>query len=262
MSYFDADILDRHAYLDSAAHRLDPRAKVIATLVFITTVVSYSKYAVSSLAPFILFPLAMAIIGFVPARLLIRRVLIALPFLVLIGIFNPLIDRTPVAEIGGLEITGGWISFVSIMFRGCLCIAAAITLIATTSFPRVTEALGALGVPKPFVTQLMLLYRYLFLLVEESRRMNRARSLRAVTSKTPLAVASSMLSVLLMRTMDRGDAVYMAMKARGFDGEMKTNKRMKWRLADTAFLMLVTTTCIFLRLTPVARMVGGLGLKI
>ena len=63
MSYNDADQLDRHAYIDSAVHRLDPRAKVIATLAYIIAVVSYPKYSVAQLFPFLLFPMTMAIMG-------------------------------------------------------------------------------------------------------------------------------------------------------------------------------------------------------
>ncbi len=85
MSHHDAERLDRHAYTDSFIHRLDPRGKVLATLVFIVTVVSYPKYAVAPLVPFVVFPMTMAIWGFVPFGLLFRRVLVALPFVVFCG---------------------------------------------------------------------------------------------------------------------------------------------------------------------------------
>jgi len=259
MSYHDADIIDRHAYLDSVVHRLDPRAKVIATLIFIITVVSYDKYAIAPLIPFITFPMAMAILGFVPVKLLAKRLLIASPFIVLIGIFNPILDRSVAIELGGWEISGGWISFASILLRGFLCIAAAVLLVATTSFPRITEAMRSLGVPRVLVVQLMLLYRYLFLLIEEARSMNRAKALRSASSKTPLKVAASMLSVLLIRTIDRGDAVYLAMKTRGFEGELKTARQMEWRTADSVFMSIMLVSCAFLRILPVTHFIGKLG---
>ena len=52
MSCREADRLDRLAYLDSPAHRLDPRAKLLATLAFVVAVVSFPKYEVSALAPY------------------------------------------------------------------------------------------------------------------------------------------------------------------------------------------------------------------
>jgi len=262
MSYHDADILDRHAYADTPVHRLDARAKVVTTLIFILAVVSYDKYAVTPIIPFVLFPLSLAILGFVPARLIIKRLLIASPFIVFIGLFNPLIDRTPALELGGVTITGGWISFTSILLRGFLCIFAGIVLIATTSFPRIIQALRSLGVPRALVVQLMLLYRYLFLLIEEAGRMNRARRLRAGTSKTSLATAASTLSSLLIRTFDRGDSVWMAMKARGFEGEMKTVRGEKWKHRDTVFLCIVLLFCALLRIYPIINIVGKWGVSI
>ncbi len=262
MSYHDADILDRHAYADTPVHRLDARAKVVTTFIFILTVVSYGKYAIAPLIPFVLFPLSLAILGFVPARLIMKRLLIASPFIVFIGLFNPLIDRTPALQLGDVVITGGWISFISILLRGFLCIFAAIVLIATTSFPKITQALRSLGVPRVLVVQLMLLYRYLFLLIEEAGRMNRARKLRAGTSKTSLSTAASMLSSLLVRTVDRGDSVWLAMKARGFEGELKTMRREKWSLRDTLFLLIIPLFCAVLRIYPITYLVGKWGVSI
>ena len=256
MSYFDAQVLDRHAYLDSPVHRLDPRAKVLATFAFVIAVVSHDKYALAPLAPFVLYPLLLAVIGFVPASLLARRLLAASPFVLVIGIFNPLFDRAPLLALGPWTLSGGWVSFFSIALRGYLCVAAAIALIATTSIPRIAEALRALGVPRVMVVQLLLLYRYLFLLAGEAGRMNRARALKAGGRRATLGVAGSMLSVLMMRTLDRAEAVWLAMKARGFEGELLTARRMEWRPADSLFLAAVVAGCVALRIYPVAAMLG------
>ena len=55
---------------------------------------------------------------------------------------------------------------------------AALTLIAVTGFNAVCLALDKLGTPRVFVIQLVFLYRYVFVLVDEAARMVRARSLR------------------------------------------------------------------------------------
>jgi cobalt/nickel transport system permease protein len=259
MSHHDAERLDRHAYTDSLIHRLDPRGKVLATLVFIITVVSYPKYAVSPLVPFVLFPMTMAIWGFVPFGLLFRRVLIALPFVVFVGIFNPLLDRLPMLEVGPLVISGGWVSFISLLLRGLLCISSAVVLIATTSMPRIAEALSALGVPSALVAQLQLLYRYLFVLTEEAGRMNRAKQMRSMEKGTPAKVAVGMMSTLLVRTVDRSESIWRAMSARGFEGKLKTPHKMKWRVVDTLFLGAVIVFCLLLRFLPVTQYLGKLG---
>ncbi len=208
MRFIDASRLDRHAYLDSVVHRLDPRAKVLATLVFILSVVSFDLYALSGLLPFLAFPVRIAVLAFVPFGLIVRRLAVALPFILLVGVFNPLLDRAVMIEFGGLRISGGWVSFASILLRGLLCVGAAMVLIATTPVPRVAEALGALRLPRALVVQLLLLYRYLFVLADEAGRMRRARALRAAKFRTSPREAAGMLSVLLLRTVDRSEGIW------------------------------------------------------
>ena len=256
MSFVDASRLDRHAYLDSVIHRFDPRAKVLATLVFIVTVVSFDKYTIGPLLPFLAFPVVLAVLGFVPFGLIARRFALAFPFILLIGVFNPLLDRTVMVQIGSVGFSGGWISFTSILLRGLLCVTAGIVLIATTSVPRVAEALGALRLPRALVVQLLLLYRYLFVLMAEAGRMRRARALRGGTAKASVRDAISMLTTLLLRTVDRSEAIWRAMVARGFEGELRSPRRLRWRFSDTMFLVLVSAVCITLRMHPITDWLG------
>ena len=72
----------------------------------------------------------------------------------------------------------GWISFASILLRFTLTVTAALTLIATTSFTGICMALEKMGCPRVFALQLLFLYRYLFVLVDEASRLIRARALR------------------------------------------------------------------------------------
>ncbi len=256
MSFLDASRLDRHAYLDSVVHRLDPRAKVLATLVFVLSVVSFDRYALGPLFPFLLFPVIVAVLGFIPFGLIVRRLAVALPFILLVGIFNPLLDRAVMIEFGGLRISGGWVSFASILLRGLLCVGAAMVLIATTPVPRVAEALGALRLPRAVVVQLLLLYRYLFVLADEAGRLRRARALRAATFRTSPREAARMLSVLLLRTVDRSEGIWRAMLARGFDGRVRSPKRVFWGFSDTVFLFLVSACSLGLRVVPVTVRLG------
>ena len=55
-AYYELGRLDLLAENDSIIHRLDPRVKVIITLLFIIYVVSFDKYEVNRLLPFFLFP--------------------------------------------------------------------------------------------------------------------------------------------------------------------------------------------------------------
>ena len=264
MSESAARWLDRLGYGDSPAHRLDPRAKLLAAAAFVVSVASFPKYEVAGLVPLALLPLALALAGRVPAAPVARLILAASPFALLVGAANPLLDRAPRATVLGVAVAGGVLSFLSIALRFLLCAGTALVLVATTSMPRLLGALGALGVPRPFVVQVQLLYRYLVLLVDEGRRLTEARSLREPSRRLPRAgTARRMLASLLWRTWERGDRVYGCMKARGFDGTFPALAPARFRAQDGLVLAAAVGACLALRLFPVTRWLGdatlGLG---
>jgi cobalt/nickel transport system permease protein len=253
------DRLDRLAAADSPIHRVDPRAKVLATAVFIVCVVSFGKYDVIGLLPFALFPVVMASRGGLPLRFIGRLLLIASPFALVVGVFNPLLDRDVIGQIAGVDVTGGWVSYLSIVLRFLLTASAAFVLTATTSFNGVCAALERLGVPDVLVTQLLLLYRYIFVLADETLRMARARALRACGRRgTGMRVYAQMLGSLLLRSFARAQRVYLAMKARGFDGRVRVPRRLDWQPRDTVFLVGWSAAFLVFRFADVGLTLGRL----
>lgn len=232
----DVGGFDDLARLRTPIHRLDPRAKALTALAFIVAVISFGKYELTGLLPLIAYPVALIVAGELPPRFMLRKLLIALPFALVVGMFNPLLDRTPLVQIGDWKVSGGWVSFVSIVLRFGLTVSAALILIATTGLGPVCQALNRLKVPRLFTTQLMLLYRYLFVLGEEAARMVRAWSLRAVSERRPsIRVFGSLVGQLLIRALDRAQRLHMAMLCRGFDGAARTIRPLKFSLSDGMF---------------------------
>jgi cobalt/nickel transport system permease protein len=249
--------LDRLAYKDTAVHRLDPRAKVLTTLVFLVCVVSFGKYDVLPLLPFVLFPLVMASEGDLPLGFLVRKVLIVAPFAVVIGMFNPILDRAVFGQLGGLAISGGWVSFASILLRFSLTTIAALVLIGTTSFTGVCMAIERLGVPDVIATQMLLLYRYIFVLGEEGMRITRARALRSFDGRgMGPRVYGQMMGSLLLRTYARAQRIYLAMLCRGFDGHVRVRARLRFTGRDAAFVLGWSAVFVLLRLYNVPLLVG------
>src|ERR1700690_1950900 len=167
-AYFNLGYLDTLSYKNTPIHRIDPRIKLIVTLAFIFTVVSFTKYEVSGLVPFLVFPMLILVLGEIPLAFILKKVLVVSPFAVFIGIFNPLLDSSPAFYLFGVPISGGWLSFLSVMIKFTLTISSGLLLIATTSFPGVCYALQRFGMPDVFVSQLMFLYRYIFVFLEET----------------------------------------------------------------------------------------------
>jgi cobalt/nickel transport system permease protein len=255
---FDLGRLDRLATQESPIHSLDPRAKLVTTLVFLVCVVSFGKYEVSALLPFFVFPVVLATLGGLPLGYLARRVLTVAPFAFFVGIFNPFLDRQPLFFQGPNAVSGGWVSFASILVRFTLTVGAAFTLIATTSFHGVCLALARLGTPRVMANQLLFLYRYLFVLGDEAVRLVRARALRSFGGRgMGMRIYGHILGHLLLRSLARAQRVHLAMCCRGFDGEIHLSRRLKLGRREAAFTLGWSAVFVALRLYNVPQLVGG-----
>ena len=258
-TFFDIGTMDAISRQDTFVHRMDPRIKVLTTLVFIVCVVSFGKHEISALVPFLVYPLFLVVLGDLPVAYLLRKVMLAAPFAVLIGIFNPLLDQEVLLQVGSVGISGGWVSFFSILLRFIMTVGAALILIATTGYHAVCMALERMGVPQVFVVQLLFLHRYLFVLVDEASRMVRARSLRSFQGKgSGIRVFGSMAGHLLLRTMDRAQRIHLAMLCRGFDGNIRPFHPLRIRGWEVLFLLGWSALFVFMRCTNVPRFVGTL----
>ena len=222
--FLDAGRIDALGRLASPVHRLDARAKILATAVFVVVVMSWPRHEVSALLPMFAFPWLIGARAGLPAAFLLRKILLAAPFAVAVAIANPIFDREPVTVAGSWQVAGGWVSFVSILLRFTLTVWAALVLVATTGMHPLCAGLERLGMPRLFATQLLFLHRYLFLIADEGFRLRRAVNLRG-TAKIGLGVYSSLLGRWLLRAMDRATRVHQAMLTRGFDGQVRVLSR-------------------------------------
>jgi cobalt/nickel transport system permease protein len=258
-SYYGIGRLDRMSHHDTAVHRLDPRAKVASTMLFVVAVVSFPRYEVLSLLPFFLFPVLMAAFGDIPGGFIARKVAAVSPFAVFVGMFNPLFDPGTVAILPGVSVSAGWISFASILVKFALTISAALLLIATTSFPGICRGLSRLGAPTLFVSQLLFLYRYLFVLLEEAVRVVRARDMRSFGNRgTGMRVFVRIAGTLFLRTVERAERIYGAMLARGFRGDIPSMRRETLRPSDAVFVLAAGGFFALCRFVPVPQMIGRL----
>ncbi len=236
-NFLNIGYLDSLSYRASPVHRIDPRIKTIVTIVYVVTVVSFPRYEVSGLLPFFIYPVFLISVGNIPPGFVLRKLLLVSPFVVMVGMFNPIFDRTPMLELYGVEISGGWVSFTSILLKFVLTISTALLLIATTSFTGICEGLGRMGVPQVFVVQLLFLYRYLFVLVEEALRMVRARDARSSGKRGKgVRVFIHLVGVLLVRTIQRAERIYAAMLSRGYTGRMPLRRTHRIGMKELIFL--------------------------
>lgn len=258
-SWHDLGRMEELGRMDTPMHRLDARAKAIVTLVFIGVVMSFPRSAISALTPFLLYPVVLLAAGRIPARPILNKILVAAPFALAVGLFNPLLDRQPVAAIGPVTVTGGWVSLASILLRFLLTAAAALALVACTGMYRLGAGLERIGLPRVFVAQLLFLHRYLFVISDEAATMRRAIEIRSGGDRAlRLRVFASLAGQLLIRSMDRADRVYRAMVARGFDGQIRVPRRAAFAWSDAAFVILCLSFFAAARLWNLAEALGRL----
>jgi len=245
---YNLRLLDDLARKDTAIHRLHPLVKLLTTIVFLIVVISFERYEILALLPLFFYPVVIFSLAELPALPILKRILLVAPFVLGIGIFNPLFDHQTVTYLG-MTISRGWLTFLSLTIKTGLTVTAALLLIATTGIDRLAAALRMLGIPKLFVMQVLLTYRYITVLIEETARTLRAYSLRSPNQKGVHRSAwGSLAGQLLMRTFDRAQRVYQAMCLRGFTGEYHTGDSFLFTGRDFLYL---TGWCLFF---AVARM--------
>lgn len=235
-SLYNMRILDDLARSETAIHKIHPLVKLLTTVSYLTVVVSFGRYEIGGLLPLLLYPVMVFALAELPVGPIFKRILLVSPLIVGIGILNPLFDQQ-VFLLGGIEISRGWVTFLAILIKSGLTVTAALLLIATTGMDRLAGALRILRVPRIFVLQLLLTYRYISVLMEEVARSLRAYSLRAPEQKGIQRSAwGSLAGQLILRTFDRAQRIYEAMCLRGFTGEYHTGGFGRIKVGDMAYL--------------------------
>ncbi len=246
-SIYNIRTLDDLSQKSTVIHRIHPLVKLLTTIAYIALLISFDRYEIVGLIPFALFPLFLFMFGEVPVGFVIKRVLLVEPFIIGVGILNPLFDQNTFV-LGGLTLSVGWLTFLAIFVKSTLLVTTTILLIATTGMDNLAKSLRMLKIPKVFVLQLLLTYRFITVLAEEVFRMIRAYSLRAPGQKG-IHVSSwgSFAGQLILRSFERAQRIYQSMVLRGFQGEYNTGVIETIKLYDIIYFTVTCTIFIILR---------------
>lgn len=240
---------------DSHIADIDPRALLVVTLVYLVALLSVPVYDLGMIIWFAVYPIVTAPLAHLPYERVARQSLYVAPLLIVIGIFNPLFDKAPVLMAGGFAVSGGWVSFVSIIIRGLLSVQALLLLIYVAGFNRMCEGLNRLKVPRVLVTQLLMVYRYIAVLLQEAESMQRARTARGYGrgSYGP-KMWGAFVGQLMLRAMERSRMIHMAMKARGFNGLLPVGQARRWSTADTVYCLSWIPVILLMRFADISAL--------
>jgi len=223
---------------DSLVHLFDARIKLLLTLAFILTVSLLPSGAWPVYVLLVFLIIAIDMLSELGMVYILKRSLFSLPFILAAVpiIFSGNGPVVGILSIGPWDLVitqGGLERFVSIVLKSWISIQAAIILASTTPIPDLLGAMRALKVPRLLVQIFALMWRYLFVMADETQRMLRARSSRSGRTNIPdlnpggslrwrAQVAGGMAGSLFVRAIERSDRIYMAMLARGYDGEVRS----------------------------------------
>lgn len=251
--------MDELTAMHSPVHRFSALSKLLVTVVYIITVMSFGKYDLSGLFMMIFYPYFMYQLARIPFSTCLYKMRYIIPLIAFVGIFNPFFDRQVLLTLGTLRISGGMISFFCLLLKGMLCLSASFLLVSTSKIDDLCAALRKIRIPSMLVTVFMLTFRYISLLTEETAIMSEAYHLRAPGQKGIAFEAwGSFLGQLLLRSMDRAKELYAAMLLRGYHGEFPETHTAKESMSSWIYAAVCVSLSVLLRMVNVASMFGSM----
>ncbi|MGH9217164.1 MAG: cobalt ECF transporter T component CbiQ [Acidimicrobiales bacterium] len=207
---------------ESPVHRVAPEVKIAATVAYVFAVVATPREALWAFGADLVLLVGVVGLAGLPPALVARRLRIEIPFL-LFAAFMPFTGAGPRVDILGVSLSepGLWAAW-NIVAKGTLGVAASIVLAATTPVADLLRGLDRLHVPRVITAIAGFMVRYLGIVAGEARRMHVARQSRGYDPRwlwQARGMAAS-AGTLFVRSYERGERVYVAMVARGYDGTM------------------------------------------
>lgn len=221
---------DRHAVL----FRIDPRIKLVALVVLLVGV--SLVHSPVTLAVIYLGLVLLAWAGGVPVGVFVKRVWLFVPLFTAVAVAPATLSVITPGEVvvplwtwhGVAEgITAQGLTAAGLVVLRVACSVSLVLLVTiSTSWNRLLAALGALGVPRIFVTVIAMAYRYLFVLLGSVLDMFMARKARTVQPVAHNAgdrrFVGAAVGTLLGRAGHLSEEVHQAMTARGYAGRHHT----------------------------------------
>lgn len=221
-------VVEKWSLQDSLLHRRDPRAKLLALLLFLSVVATTQSFSI----PGPLY-LALLLVAASAARLpvlgALTRAAVVLPFALVFALV--------------VSLAGHADRVFPLVGKAYVSALAALLLVATTPMPKLLHGLGRLRVPRFLIMVGQFLYRYLFVIVEEATRMRTAALSRGgfrpgTSLQHRFGASAALLGSLFARSYARAERIHGAMLARGFDGRFPVMGGLRFGWGDAVFLLL------------------------
>ena len=250
--------IERESYKNSPIHRLDPRVKLLFSILIIIYVVSLPRIHEKNMVRLFAveaYLLLLVLASGLDLRYFFLRILAILPFGLGIALIQPFlrpafIENYTVYPLDlplGLSITYEGIAFGStLLAKFLVCITAVILLSSTTRLRDMVTAADRIGIPRQFTLLLSMMVRYLFLFWAVLKRIRIAQQTRLfdiwnkdVPRRWVIQQVGNSMSAIFIRSYEQGERTYISMLCRGYgSGHEKTYYRTKIRTSDVFFVII------------------------
>ncbi|QSZ27308.1 cobalt ECF transporter T component CbiQ [Aceticella autotrophica] len=254
--FYSDEIADKKGIMQM----IDPRVKLISTLIFIILV--NSGKTIQFMVVLLVYVLFLAIFSRIPMKEYFLRVsVISIVFtgIILIpSLFNIIRKGEPLFYITkSIYITKqGLYSAVMMMMRTFMSISLVYILGLSTKWANVMRSLRIFRLPQIFTATLEMAQRYIFLLLEAATDMflaRKSRNVGKITSSEGRKFVAGTIGHLMIKSNTLGDEVYSAMVSRGYTGNFITIDTFKIRLYDWIWIIFNIAFILFLTV-----FIGGL----
>jgi cobalt/nickel transport system permease protein len=214
--------LDVDSKLATPWHHLAPHTRVLCTLLMVFAIVLTPNGHWLTWAIYGLAVLCLVLLSRVTLPVLLKRVAVESVFIFVVLLGTLFRDGGRVLWAWGpFKITTVGLTILgSVTIKALLSLLILNVLTLTTSVPALLNALVVLRTPPLLVAILASMYRYINVLIGEFNAMRRAAASRNLmgSNRWQRLVIGNMMGSLFIRTYERGERVYQAMLARGYQG--------------------------------------------
>jgi cobalt/nickel transport system permease protein len=214
--------IEEFALGESIVHRMDPRVKILTTLVFsVVVALNHSTWAAAAA---LIFSLALILMARISLKRVLWRLAIVNGFILFLWLFLPFSSSGDVIlSIGPVDVyREGVGKALLITLKSNAIVLCVIGFLGTAPILNLVHALSHMGVPDKLVHLFFFCFRYIHVIHEEYHRLANAMKIRGFKPRTNVHTYRTfayLVGMLLVRSFDRSARILDAMKCRGFKGK-------------------------------------------
>lgn len=229
---------DIFACRDNVLTRMDPRPKMVIALALIVAVV-LSKQVIFPALVFVSCTAGMLSLR-MPVKLVLLRLVAPMGIVLTLVVLQAfLTGATPIASfhLAGYLLVATEEGLIRGLLLGSRVLGAVSVMLLLSSVTPAYKIFGALRwfrVPESWVEIALLVYRYIFVLLDQTADIAAAQRVRLgySTVSRSLSSAGVLAGTVVARSMDQAMRTYEAMTLRGYQGRLPVGSLPKMNVAD------------------------------